>query len=327
MKARISPNDQSDVRNSGAMSEMFHANFDSVPEITSETNVSPFSNIAKDDWEFWGAFADVGDSIKTEVFSVSSFPIDPFFGQNSDCFSRFDVDFPEACENRRAKSILEDKRSALEGISPTVSVQKVLITSNRNDENKATVDFPLDGLAKSSQSSVLKDQPCINKSIPVQLTTKPQDTKEDDVSSYGSKSELSDSAWDRFDEVEDNIMTSGSRNRRIARVPILKQFLPTKSSSKKKIQKSRFAECNTQYIPPRIELSPTSEGGKPPALTNTHTVSPSPRGKSRKQIRSLPFLLEGDEPGFISPRPAYSSSPRSMFYSKKIHDEACEEIF
>lgn len=327
MKARISPDHQSDVRNSGAMSEMFHANFDSVPEITSETNASTFSNMAKDDWEFWGTFADVNDSIKTEVFSISSFPIDPFFGQNSDCFSKFDVDFPEACEIGRTKSISDDQSSALEGNSPTITVQKVYSSIERNDDNKVTVDFPPDGPTKTPQSCVLKDQPCINKSIPVQRTAKPQDVKEDDVSSYGSKSELSDSAWDRFDEVEDNIVSSGSRNRRIARVPILKQFLPTKSSSKKKIHKSRFAECNTQYIPPRIELSPASEGGKPPASTTTHIVNPSPRGKSRKQIRSLPSLNEGDEPGFIPPRPAYSSSPRSMFYSKKFHDEACEEIF
>jgi hypothetical protein len=326
MKAKKTCNHQADLSNSEAISEMFNANFDSMPlcvdEITSETKASTFSSLAKSDWECWGAFADVEDSTKTEGFSISSFPIDPFFGPNSDSLSKFEVDFSDASENELTKTNLEDHRSELERISPTLSVQKVPGSSDSNDDKRAKFDLN----TRTSQSSALKDQPCINKSIPIPRATKPQDLKEDDVSSYGSKSELSDSAWDRFDEGEDNILAFGSKNRRIARVPILKQFLPTKSSSKKKSPKSRFAECSTQYIPPRIELSPTSEAKQPPATTAA-IVSPSPKGKSRKQIRSLPSLNEGDEPGFIPPRPTYSASPRSMFYSKKQHDEACEEFF
>ncbi len=327
MKAKKTCNHQPDLSNSEAISEMFHANFDSMPlcvdEITSEMKASTFSSLAKSDWEFWGAFADVEDSTKTEGFSISSFPTDPFFGPNSDSFSKFKVDFSDACDNELTKTNLEDQKSALDRISPTLSVQKVSGSSESNDDKRTKFDLN----TRTAQSSALKDQPCMNKSIPIQLATKPQDLKEDDVSSYGSKSELSDSAWDRFDEGEDNILTFASKSRRIARVPILKQFLPTKSSSKKKSPKSRFAECSTQYIPPRIELPPTSEVKQPPASTTTPLVSPSPKVKLRKQIRSLPSLNEGDEPGFIPPRPTYSASPRSMFYSKKHHDEACEEIF
>jgi hypothetical protein len=187
MKAKKTCNHQADLSNSEAISEMFNANFDSMPlcvdEITSETKASTFSSLAKSDWECWGAFADVEDSTKTEGFSISSFPIDPFFGPNSDSLSKFEVDFSDASENELTKTNFEDHRSELERISPKLSVQKVPGSSDSNDDKRAKFDSN----TRTSRSSALKDQPCINKSIPIPRGTKPQDLKEDDVSSHGSQ--------------------------------------------------------------------------------------------------------------------------------------------
>lgn len=315
-----------EVSNSRTLTEVFHSNFDSHRSyidngFTTESKAPSFSSPTMGGWECWGAFADFENSTTDENFNLSSFAQDPFPEPKEDGFSQLKADFAEEIvlfETEQTDHAFNDSALVLgEDIPLTPSLKNAGVSSALNNDKKDE--------NCSSLPSVTKDQSRIKKLRPVQLVTRIPDTKEDDVSSFGSKSELSESAWDKFDEEEDVILTAASKNRRIARVPILKQLLPSKSSSRKSSPKTRYAECNTQYVPPRIELSPSSKGGKPPATAPV--VTPSPRGKSRKQLRGPPSLNEGDEPGLIPPRPTVSSSPRSMFYSRKLHDEACEEMF
>ena len=149
------------------------------------------------------------------------------------------------------------------------------------------------------------------------------DEKEDTALSFKGNHELSDSAWDKFDDDDEGI---GKKNRRIARVPILKQLLPIKNSSRKvSSQKTRSAETKVQYVPPRINLSSTFDAKRSSSVEISST-----KGILRNQHRSSRqnTTTTSEEPGLIPHRQLFSaSSPKSAFYKRKQNDEACEEAF